>query len=709
MTRPCPVRLDSAAQPAGALGIRRADAVRGVYLVADLEKILTIRADADLELMRASMRLAADPAAAAQTAVAILARIPGHEGATLLLSNACRRIGDPSKALAVLEPLAAAHPSSTVMQLELGRALASAGHDPQAEDALRRALALDSGLADAWQELAAIRFRGGDELGGDAAYLEYVKLAASPPELADAESALADDRLDTAETLLTQHLAQSPRDAVAMRMLGEVGTRSGNVIMAERHLRDCLRIAPGYSSARYDLACALHVQQRTDEVLELLQRLLVAESANVAYLALKAQTLRLIGRTEEALALMQGIVDANPGDVSMWLIFGDLLRETGEQAGAVAAYRCSLSLDPSSGEAYWSLANLKTFRFGAEDLTSLSDLVARSPRLGPNRVRLEFALGKALEDACDYGDSFRHYQIGNNLVRGSMAYAPDAVTTGVRRSEDMYTPRFFAERAGWGVGQRSPVFIVGLPRSGSTLLEQILASHPDVEGTRELADMLHIVRDLAARSSASDTSAYPKVVGSLGRAEVDALAHRYLAQTRAHRVLGKTYFVDKMLTNFGHLGLIHLMFPNAPIIDARRHPLACGFSCFKQLFSQGSIFSYNLAEIGRYYRDYHELMAHMDAVLPGRVHRVHYEQLVADPEAEVRRLLDYCGLPFNKQCLRFHESKRAVMTASSEQVRTPIYTDGVNQWRHFEPWLGPLAEPLGDLVKDYPTFGTSAA
>ena len=659
-------------------------------------------AAADLELIRAAILMDSDPAAAARAASAILARFPALEEAALLLATACRRIGDPTRAIELLTPLAAAHPDSAAMFLELGRAQAAAQLDGPACATLERALGLDATLADAWRELAAVRFRTGDERGGDTAYLEYVRLAVDPPELADAQVALADNRLDTAEALLAGHLARAPRDVVALRMCGEVAARRGDYATAESALGRCLAIAPGYGPARYDLARHLNAQQRSDEALRHLDRLLAVEPKDRAFRVLKAQALRFVQKNAEAVELMEQVVADNPGDPTALVVFGHLLREVGQSARAVEAYRAALAIDAGSGDAWWSLANLKTVRFTAEDEQRLRREVGRSAALGLNRTKLEFALGKVLEDASQYEESFSHYARGNGLYRGTIDYDPEPATADRRRSEVMYTPRFFAARADWGLERNDPIFVVGLPRSGSTLLEQILASHPDVEGTRELPDMTGIARELIIRSSVGGRSTYPEVVGTLSRAEVEVLATRYLAQTQLHRPRGRPRFVDKMLSNFAHIGLIHLMFPRAAIIHARRHPLACGFSCYKQLFPRAVSFSYDLEELGRYYLDYHELMAHTDAVLPGRVHSVQYEALVAEPEREVRRLLEYCGLPFDERCLRFYENERTVMTVSSEQVRQPIYAEAVDQWRHFEPWLGPFTAQLGTLIERYP-------
>ena len=661
----------------------------------------TISDSADLALMRASMLLESDPAAAARQASDILAKSPGHAEANLLFASACRRLGAAEAAVTVLESLARTHPNSAAMQLELGRAHAGAGQGPLALAAFRHAVGLDSSLADGWRELAAQWFLAGETQLGDAAYLRYSRLAQEPPQLTDAYIARAADRLDAAQALVRQHLLRAPRDPAALRMLADLAAQRGDNMEAQRCLTACLQAAPGDAAARHDLARLLIRQERIAEALPLVERLLATEPDDSGYVCLKAQGLRLIGRTDEAIALLQGVVAKSPDDAPAWVILGNALREVGEQARAIEAFRSALAARPEFGEAYWALANLKTFRLDAGHVTAMQEELGRSPKSGSNRIHLEYALGKALEDGRQYAASFEHYARGAALQRATMAYDADATTEFVRRSKTICTAGLFADRAEYGSERRDPIFIIGLPRSGSTLLEQILASHSQVEGSRELPDIPDIVMELFARGG-SGGAEYPELIETLGQQEIMAFAARYLARTQIRRPRGLPRFVDKMLGNFSHLGLIQLMFPHAAIIDARRHPLACGFSCFKQLFSQRMNFSYDLGEMGRYYRDYAELMQHIHSVLPGRVHRVHYEQMVANPDREVRRLLEYCGLPFEEQCLRFYENRRPVQTISSEQVRRPIYSDAVNHWQHYEPWLGQLKEALGDLAGHYP-------
>jgi tetratricopeptide (TPR) repeat protein len=654
----------------------------------------------DLELMRASALLESDPATAARLAGAILAHSPDEDAASLLLAAACRRLGDPATATKMLESLVQAHPNAPVMQLELGRSYAAAGRNAEALAALQRAVALDATLADAWKELATQRFRVGDVQGGDAAYLEFSRLAPNPPELTDALVARSEGRLDAAEALALQRLQDKPDDVEALHLLASIAIERDDSADAEKYLVACLEVAPGRAGARHELARLLQEQERRAEALPLIERLLAAEPRNVNHLCLKAQTLNHDDQNDEAMALINQVVADFPDVAQAWLALGNLRRELGEQAGAIDAYRRALAVQPESGEAYWALANLKTVPLTEEDRARMQELTANKGS-SANRIPLEFALGKAFEDAGQFAESFKHYARGNDLRRGQKFYNPASTSAFVERCKLLYTEQFFADRAHMGSTRQDPIFVVGLPRSGSTLLEQILASHSQIEGTRELPYMPAIARSLVTRAGRSDDRP-PNAVGNLSEAQISDLTAEYLGRAGAHRPLGKPRFVDKMLGNFSHVGLIQLMFPRAAIIDTRRHPLGCGLSCYKQLFHRGLNFSYDLEELGLYYRDYVELMAHIDRVLPGRVHRVHYEHLVADLEGEVRRLLEYCQLPFEPECLRFYATRRKVKTVSSEQVRRPIYSDGVDHWRNFEPWLGPMKGVLGDLIANYP-------
>lgn len=548
---------------------------------------------------------------------------------------------------------------------------------------------------------AALR-RQGDVAGAEAAYLRSVKASVNDPELVAAANALSENRLAAAEQILRGVLKARPTDVAAIRMLAETGMRLGRYDDAEKLLARCVELAPGFTAARHNYATVLYRNNKPVEAIGQLDLLLAGEADNPAYLNLKAAALGRIGEYEGAIELYARVLRTHARHPKTWMSYGHALKTVGRQADAIEAYRRSLALAPQLGEAWWSLANLKTVTFSREDIDAMEAELARTDIGDEDRFHLHFALGKALEDEDRWEASFRHYEQGNALRRRDLGYEADETSLHVKRSKALFTPAFFAERAGQGCPAPDPIFIVGLPRSGSTLVEQILSSHSQVEGTQELPDIIAMAKRLGGLAKRSSAGRYPDVLAELSPADLKALGEEYLARAKVHRKLGRPFFVDKMPNNWAHLGLICLALPNAKIVDARRHPLGCGFSGFKQHFARGQGFTYDLTDIGRYYADYVELMAHFDVVLPGRVHRVIYEQMVTDPEAETRRLLDYCGLPFEEACLRFYENERAVRTASSEQVRKPIFTDAADHWRNYDIWLGPLKAALGPVLNAYP-------
>jgi tetratricopeptide (TPR) repeat protein len=665
-------------------------------------------AQMDFELFRASSMLDSDPGAAAHTAAEILKEFPGNPAASLLLAMAVRRRGDASAALALLEGLALEQPDSAVLRLDLARAYDAAQRPAEALSALRRVVQIEPDLAEGWRELSQHLAADGDSLGADLAYARCVGLTPGMPGvLTEAAMALRDGRLAAAEALLRRHQQASPADVDALRMLAEAAARREDYALAEQLLEQCLTLAPGYSGARYDLAQLFLTQQKPGLVLPLAERLLKLDPANLAYRRVEASAYSLLGRHERSIQIWEGMLAdsqiAPPQTAAtLWMNYGHELKAAGRSQDAIDAYRKSIALDPFGGAPYWSLANMKTYRFEEPDIEAIRQALQHDPLRADDRVHFEFSLGKALEDGRRYEEAFAHYAAGNALQRMSTIDLSAKNKAFVSRARATYSQEFFAARAGWGSDSVEPIFIVGLPRAGSTLLEQILASHSQVEGTRELADITAIARKLGGARGEIDEAFYVDAVAALDAAQVRSLADQYLDATRVYRLFGRPRFIDKMPNNFLHLGLIHLMFPRASIIDARRHPLGCCFSCFKQHFAKGQFFTYDLQELALYYRLYAQLMDHFDTVLPGRVYRVYYEQVVADLERNVRKLLDYCSLPFETGCLRFHETRRSVQTASSEQVRRPIYSEGADQWRHFEPWLGTLKEALGDIVERYP-------
>jgi len=655
-------------------------------------------ADLDLRLMRAATLLDADPAAAARAANEVLEALPGHAAASLLLATACLSLGDSARACEVLESLAQVQPASAIVQLELGRAYRAARRSDESLAALRRAVELQPDLAEGWRDLSSGLGAAGDDLGADRAYARYAALTPAAAWLHEPATALLENRLALAEQLLRRRLKSDPSDLAAMRLLASTIRRREAYGEAEQLLREVLRLAPGDAAARYDLACLLLEQQKPALVPPLIDRLLALDPLNTEYRNLQASFLSFISQHDRSIEILAGLVAESPEKAGAWVTYGHELKAAGRQRQGIDAYRRAIALAGTCGAAYWSLANLKTFRFEPTEVEAMRTALQRSDLRQDDRVTLEFALAKALEDDAQYAESFVHYSNGNALRRAMLSYDPTRRRAHVRLSKEILTREFFAARADWGSPEADPIFIVGLPRSGSTLLEQILASHSHVEGTRELAEIMDIARDLGGATGELDPFLYLQSLASIDADRIAALAQRYLDDTRLYRSENRSRFVDKMPNNFLHIGLIHLMFPRASIIDARRHSLACCLSCFKQYFGMGQVFTYDLEQLGGYYKDYVDLMAHFDAVLPGRIHRVRHESVVADLDGEVRKLLDHCGLPFEEGCLRFYENRRVVQTASSEQVRRPIFAEGLDQWRHFEPWLGPLKDALGDAI-----------
>jgi tetratricopeptide (TPR) repeat protein len=575
------------------------------------------------------------------------------------------------------------------------------GTSDDAVAAWRRIVASDPSRAQAWRTLADRLDDAGDRSGAAAAYLEHVRHAVHDRALMTAASALHANDIPQAEARLRAHLKQAPTDVVAIRMLAEVAMRLDRTEDAERLLSRCLELAPGFREARHNYAVALHRLNRPAEAVVELDTLLTDAPSDPACRNLKAAVLCRTGDYEAAIAIYESLIAEHAEYAHVWLSYGHALKTAGHTERAVAAYRRCIAIDPAFGEAYWSLANLKTFRFDDEEIARMRDTLARTDLAHEHRLHFEFALGKALEDRDDYADSFRHYAAGNALRLAEVPYSADDTSARLARVREQYTRGFFAARKNAGCHAPDPIFIVGLPRAGSTLIEQILSSHSQVEGTMELPEIISITRTLRQNAASRGPGAYHDALAQLDAGGLRALGEQYLERTRIHRKLGRALFIDKMPNNFAHIGLIQLVLPNAKIIDARRHPLACCLSGFKQHFARGQNFSYSLDDLGRYYRDYVELMAHFDAVLPGRIHRVFYEDMVDETEREVRRLLDYCGLPFEDACLRFFDNARPVRTASSEQVRQPIYRGGVEQWRHYEAWLDPLKSALGPALTSY--------
>jgi predicted Zn-dependent protease len=654
----------------------------------------------DVALAHARRLLQKDPQLAARQATEILRSAPADPRAALILGAAYRLTGRLQAALELLQVLARTQLRAAPVHMEFGAALAEAGRAREAIAALRHALQLQPESPDTWRLLADQLDAVGDAGGADQARACYLKAATRDPRLMEAAAALVENQLPVADARLRAHLQAYPSDVAALRMLAEVAARLRRYADAQQLLARCLELSPSFDAARHNYAVVLNRQGQPASALAQVEQLLARDPRNPGYRNLQAAVLANLGDYALSIDVYEKVLQDYPRQPKIWMSYGHSLRTAGRTEQAVAAYRHAIALEPTLGEAYWSLANLKTFHFTEAELRALRGALERGDLADEDRLHFEFALGKALEDQALYEESFAHYASGGELRLQAHPYSAAENAAYVRSTKAVCTAEFFAKRAGGGAPAADPIFIVGLPRAGSTLLEQVLASHSLVEGTMELPQLPQIARDIAGRQVRNED--FAQAVADLSPEQLRALGERYLETTRVLRKSAAPYFIDKMPNNCAYVGLIHLILPNARLIDARRHPLGCCFSCFKQHFARGQNFTYGLENLGGYYRDYVELMAHFDAVLPRRVHRVFYESMIDDTEAEVRRLLAYCGLPFEEACLRFYENERAVRTASSEQVRRPIFRDGLEHWRHYEPWLDPLKAALGDVLAAYP-------
>ncbi len=630
---------------------------------------------------------------------------PDHLDALYMLA-VCERYRGRFEAAAVrLKQLKTLAPEHGRAQQEAGHLARAEGRMDAAIAAYARAVQLNPALEASYRGQIELLRTSGREDAAIRVQAQLDHLLNMPKPLVAVTDLIAQGRLGKAEQLCRRFLQQQPRNVDGMRLLADIGMRLGILEDAEFLLESAVAFAPNDVPARIDYIQTLRKRQRFDAALEQVEALLALDPENPQYRSLHAIVCMQRGDHERAIAGFDAVLERVPGDPVTLTAKGHALKTRGSTDAAVAAYRAAISSQPRHGEGYYALANLKTYRF---DDAELEGMRAREddPDLGHmDRVYLFFALGKAYEDRGEYAQAFHYYSLGNALKKAQSRYDADRMEAELHAQMEVCSSELFERHADVGHPAADPIFIVGLPRAGSTLLEQILASHSEVDGTAELPNVLSLAQRLRRQhggGSGAASGAYPQILAELPAERFAEFGRAFIEDTQAHRQ-GAARFIDKMPNNFRHIGLIRLMLPNARIIDARRHPMACCFSGFKQLFAEGQEFSYDLTDIGRYYRDYVALMDHWDEVLPGHVLRVMHEDVVDDLEGQVRRILDFCELPFESACLRYWETERSVRTPSSEQVRRPIFRDSVEQWRHFEPWLGPLRTALGEeLLARFP-------
>jgi tetratricopeptide (TPR) repeat protein len=641
-------------------------------------------------------------AEAAATAARLVAAAPGHRDALYLLALAQRQQQRPREALEALAELERHHPRFSRLFQERGHCYVALKDAPQAIAAYRKAVQINATLSATWGMLEGLYRLVGDAPNAAFAAAQAARLESLPAPVVTATNLYCDGELAAAEKMIRAFLLEQGDQIEAMRLLARIGSDLEVYDDAELLLAAVLERAPDYSAARHDYAGVLLARHKYREARAELERLLGADPDNRDLRTLCAAATVGLGEHQEALELYRALLGQAEGReaADLHLSAAHALKTLGRQAEAIAEYRAAARARADFGDAYWSLANLKTYRFTDAELDRMRAAETAPTTSAVDRYHLCFALGKACEDRGDYAESWRWYERGNALRRAESRYRPEPIELNTANQQKVCTREFFGEREGYGLESSEPIFVVGLPRSGSTLVDQILASHSQVEGTQELADIPRLVHELQGREPDLQNPRYPAILAQLPREAFAGFATRYLDDTRVYRA-GKPRFIDKMPNNFRHIGFIHLMFPNARIIDARREPMACCFGLYKQLFARGQEFVYSIADIARYYRTYLELMEHWNRALPGRVLCVHHEDVVDDLEGSVRRILEHCELPFEPACLEFHRTERSIRTASSEQVRQPIFREGLDQWRHFEPSLAPLREALGDALERY--------
>lgn len=602
-------------------------------------------------------------------------------------------------ALDALDKLKRLEPEHGRAYQEEGHVWRDIGRDDEAGIAYARATRFNPALTASWKEQLRIAEKTGNsaQAAGVRTQLDY--LQSLPAPLVGVLDLIAQGKILKAEDLCRQFLQKVPHHVEAMRLLAEIGVRFGVLEDAEFLLSAAHELDPGNVRVHMDYVQVLRKRQKFAAALEQARRLLETSPQNPQFQSLFAIESMQAGDFETALRTFDEVLARLPGEPGTLTSKGHAYKTSGRYDEAVEAYRSAIAKHPRHGEAWYALSNLKVYTFSDDEMQSMLALEEDSYLTHADRVHLGFALGKAFEDRSDFERSFQYYDQANRLKKARSGYDPGGMAEDLEAQREVCTAELFDRRRASGHPAPDPIFIVGLPRAGSTLLEQILSSHSQVDGTLELPNVLSLSQQLRRRSRDGESPPYPDILRDLPDEELEAFGRQFIEDTRIHR-RDAPFFIDKMPNNFRHIGLIHLMLPNATIIDARRHPMACGFSGWKQLFAEGQEFTYDLEWVGRYYRDYVELMDHWDEALPGKVLRVQYEDVVDDLEGQVRRILEHCGLEFEEACLDYHRTERSVRTPSSEQVRQPIFRSGLDYWRNYEEWLGPLRDALGSDVRN---------
>ena len=656
------------------------------------------------QLRLAQQALAKGDLDGAESAVnEVLKAYPDDPNASYTQAIVHRMRKNPSAAIATLDKLISTHPDFARAYQEKGINQLMLSNPKEAGIVLEEAVALDPSLIESWKLLVPLYKKWGSPREDEAR--QQVKLLVDlPKELVTVISYLSANRLVDAERLCRYFLRENKTHIEGMRLLAEIATRNNVLDDAEFLLETVTELAPNHIDARVQFTQVLHKRQRFHKAFDHAKKLLrdfpeSKERIQRAY----ASACFGAGHNDEAIGHYLEMIEREPSDHFLRVGLGNIYSAVGQNDEAVLSFKKAAQLKPNYGDAYWSLANTKSYKFDDKQLSEM--LVAEEGHTDDpiDKIQLAFAIGKAYEDRKDFERSFFYYERGNSLKAETTHYDPQQLQRRIDSQIEICSTNFFEDKEGLGNNATDPIFVLGLPRAGSTLLEQILASHSLVDGTMELHNIIDLAKRLRGRDRTTEgVPRYPKVLEELEDSYFKKFGTQFIEDTRIYRG-DAPFFIDKMPNNFFHIGLIKLVLPNAKIIDARRHPMACCFSGYKQLFGEGQEFSYGLESMGNYYRQYVKLMDHWDQVLPGFVLRVQYEEVVENLESEVNRILNFCGLPFEDACLNFHQTKRSVRTPSAEQVRQPIYKSGLEQWTNYKEYLQPLIDSLGtEVMERYP-------
>ncbi|WND02021.1 sulfotransferase [Temperatibacter marinus] len=651
--------------------------------------------EAQKQLIQAQKSLMAGDFKQVETIVSSILEIePDHKDALYMTAVNNRYQGRLKEALTHLNRLLSLAPSFGRALQELGYVYKAQGHLDKAIMAFEQSVISNPALTGAWLQLITLYQGSGKPEKAREADSQLTRMKNLPKELLAVSNYLYEDKILKAETLCRAFLKVNPTHGEAMRLLAEIASRYGVLDEAEFLLSKAIGFSPDTIQLKLDLIQVLRKSQQFNQALLIAEQLVMSDEKNPVFQSHYAIQAMQAGQYDLSLEFFDKVLKKLPKDAATHTSKGHALKTLGRRSDAIKSYKAACDLAPTYGDAWYGLANLKTYKFQQEEIAEMEETLEQTTMNVQAKVQIHFSLGKAYEDQEKHDQSFHHYAQGNTLRYIESRYNPDQMDEEFQEHKSVLSKDLLANYKGKGSQKSDPIFIVGLPRAGSTLIEQILASHSQVDGTMELPNIIMIAQEMRGRQKIDSEEGYPRNLKNIQPEKLFELGEKYIADTKQHRETAP-FFTDKMPNNFRHIDLIKMILPNAKIIDARRDALACCFSGFKQLFAEGQEFSYSLESIGRYYRGYVELMDHFDTVMPGAIHRIHYEDMINDSEDQIRKLLAYCELPFEENCLNFHKTKRAVKTASSEQVREKINTRGLNAWKPFEKHLDPLKRALG--------------